>query len=167
MGVQYNGYENHGAFYSDMSAILAANSTKQSGYFAIPHLILQSFDDPISTWRTNAANDPTSFLFSEDIVYQDNSSNLVVLLTKSGGHVGWPTGYFPHSWEYMNTLVAAGFISSYADSIQASEIDGSLSMSDDDKSKHHGCQVATRRNATAALPADRLLPHVSLDRSCF
>jgi predicted alpha/beta-fold hydrolase len=109
-----------------MSAVLTTNSTEQSGNFAIPHLVLQSFDDPISTWRTNAANDPISPLFSKNIVQQGNSRNLVVLLTEKGGHVGWPMGIFSRSWEYMNTQVAAGFVSSYLASVSASSRVGSL-----------------------------------------
>jgi hypothetical protein len=95
-----------------MSAILTVNGTNQTGYFAIPHLVLQSFDDPISTWRTNAASDPSSPLFPHNLVRQN--PNLVVLLTEKGGHIGWPMGWSPRSWEYMNNLVAAGFVSSYA-----------------------------------------------------
>jgi predicted alpha/beta-fold hydrolase len=126
IGVQYNGYKDHHAFYSDMSAILDDNTTEQSGYFAIPHLVLQSFDDPISTWRTDAANDPMSPLFSKIIAQEERSSNLVVLLTEKGGHVGWPVGSFPRSWEYMNTKVAAGFVLSYVESFRSSSTVASL-----------------------------------------
>jgi predicted alpha/beta-fold hydrolase len=158
IGVQYNGYQDHNALYSDMSAVLAANTTEQNGYFAIPHLVLQSFDDPVSTWLTNAANDPTSPLFSKNIVLQEKSRNLVVLLTKTGGHVGWPMGTFSRSWEYMNTLVAAGFVSSYVESVGTSSTILSLQRKD------HESQVRPKYNATTMT--DCLLPVVSLDRVC-
>jgi predicted alpha/beta-fold hydrolase len=116
----YNNYNDHEEFYSDMSAILASNNnTGHRGYFAIPHLVLQAFDDPISTWRTNAANEKSSVLYPSNLVAHEESSNLVLLLTSLGGHLGWPMGWMPHSWDYMNNLVAAGFVSSYVESVKA------------------------------------------------
>jgi hypothetical protein len=93
-----------------MSA-LAPHTNAPSRHIAIPHLILQSFDDPISTWKTNADNDPDNFLYPWNLV--KDQENLVVMLTAKGGHVGWPIGMMPHSWEYMNDLVAAGFVDSF------------------------------------------------------
>lgn len=117
----YNGYKDYEAFYSDMSAVLAgSNDADRRGYyFAIPHLVLQSFDDPISSWRTNAANDPSSILYPSNLVTHEQSSNIVLLLTRQGGHLGWSTGWLPRSWNYMNNLVAAGFVSSYINSKKA------------------------------------------------
>ena len=103
-----------------MSSVLVSNGTAQSGHFAIPHLVLQSFDDPISTWTTNAADDPSSFFYPTNLVRQNEFSNLTILLTAKGGHVGWPMGFYPHNWDFMNSFVAAGFVSSYADVISHS-----------------------------------------------
>ena len=84
----------------------------------IPHLVLQAFDDPLSTWRNNAADDPTSLLFPTNLVADNAQKNVVVLLTAKGGHVGWPIGWWPHSWEFMNDFVAAGFVTAWNEQIQ-------------------------------------------------
>jgi predicted alpha/beta-fold hydrolase len=118
--VKYNGYNDLIDFYSDMSSVLVSNGTAQSGHFAIPHLVLQSFDDPISSWKTNAADDPSSILYPTNLVGRHKSSNLTILLTAKGGHLGWPIGWYPHNWDFMNSYVAAGFISSYADIVSHS-----------------------------------------------
>jgi predicted alpha/beta-fold hydrolase len=109
-GAQYNGFGDLLHFYTEMSAVDPNNPFKK--HFAIPHLILHAFDDPISTWRNNAASDPTSPLYPSTLVNKVQE-NLVLLLTKTGGHVGWPISWWPHSWKYMNDYVAAGFIDSY------------------------------------------------------
>ena len=84
---------------------------KHSRHFAIPHLILQSFDDPLSIWTTNAENDPNSPLYPSNLV--NDQENLVVMLTSKGGHVGWPIGMIPKSFAYMNEHVAAGFVDAF------------------------------------------------------
>lgn len=148
-----------------MSAILASNGTGQSGHFAIPHLVLQSFDDPISTWRTNVADEPSSVLFPKRIVQQESNNNLVILLTDKGGHVGWPVGYFPHTWEYMNNLVAAGFVKSYAECVNASKV--SMRQPENGQNPPDGCEMVGPMNSTAvASTAQRPLPIVSLDQIC-
>ncbi|KAG7353123.1 hypothetical protein IV203_009171 [Nitzschia inconspicua] len=159
IGVMYNGYKDILSFYSEMSAVLATNNTNQSRHFAIPHLVLQSFDDPISSWRTNAANDPSNPFFPSNIVMQENCSNLVILLTERGGHVGWPMGYFPHTWEYMNTYVAAGFVSSYAESLTNVEDFPCRNKTDKDRLK------SGTSNSTFVSSSDGILPVISMNQA--
>lgn len=109
-GAQYNGFASNLEFYTAMSAIDPNNPFQK--HISIPHLILHAFDDPISTWRNNAASDSASPLYPSTLV-NEIQENLVLLLTKTGGHVGWPTGWWPCSWTYMNDHVAAGFVDSY------------------------------------------------------
>ena len=118
-GVLFNGYDSLAEFYTVMSSILPYpqnNSThadvRQS--IPIPHLVLQAMDDPLSTWRTNAASDPKSALYPTKLVSSESQPNLVLLLTATGGHVGWPMSWWPHSWEFMNDMVAAGFVDALA-----------------------------------------------------
>lgn len=94
-----------------MSA-LPPNKTR-GNHIAIPHLLLQAFDDPISTWRSVASNDPSDSLYPWNLV--QNQENVVLLLTEKGGHVGWPIGWCPNSWKYMNDYIAAGFVNAYQD----------------------------------------------------
>ena len=109
-GAMHNGYQNISHFYSDMCAMPPCNV--KHNQIAIPHLVLQSFDDPISTWRSNAANDILDQLYPWNLV-NTREPNVVLLLTDKGGHVGWPVGWWPTSWTYMNDLVAAGFVNSF------------------------------------------------------
>jgi hypothetical protein len=106
----YNGYDNLTHFYTEMCALPPGNTTHN--HIAIPHLVLQAFDDPISTWRSIAANDPSDPLHPWTLVNQ-NQENVLLLLTETGGHVGWPMGWWPNSWKYMNDYVATGFVSAY------------------------------------------------------
>lgn len=64
---------------------------------AIPLAVVHALDDPLITWRAVANVDPTRMVNSGD-------GNLILLLTKSGGHVGWPLGNNPagRGWEWMN-----------------------------------------------------------------
>jgi len=109
IGAQYNGYDDIDDFYREMSSFLPYES--DHSHIAIPHLVLQAFDDPVSTWRSNAADDPKDLLYPTNFVQEQE--NVFILLTQRGGHVGWPIGWWPTSWEYMNTLVASGFIDAY------------------------------------------------------
>jgi len=164
-GVLYNGYEDLQDFYSQMSSVLVANGTKQSGYFSIPHLILQSFDDPISSWRTNAANEPSSPLYPRNLVNREESSNLVVLLTETGGHVGWPMGWFPHSWNYMNNLVAAGFVSAYVASQDKRTESRSGENEQEEFMEHTDVSVGSDQEcATLTLEAQEFLTLASLEK---
>jgi predicted alpha/beta-fold hydrolase len=53
---------------------------------AIPFCLLHALDDPLVTWRTVAANHG---LMHPRNITKTGSGNLLVLLTKRGGHVGW------------------------------------------------------------------------------
>ena len=121
----YNGFENLDDFYDAMSSILDSSSESSESIqqrkmkFSIPHLVLQALDDPISTFRTNASNDPDSTLYVHNLVHKHD--NLVLLLTGRGGHIGWPMGLLPHSWEYMNDRVAADFVLAYEQTLTRNE----------------------------------------------
>ena len=127
-GALYNGYDNITHFYTEMSSILpyrdgcsdvsttrsSSRSNKTSTKrrrIPIPHLVLHAMDDPLSTWRTNTANDPKSALYPANLI--SAQGNLVLLLTSTGGHVGWPMGLWPNSWAFMNDYVAARFVTAY------------------------------------------------------
>jgi predicted alpha/beta-fold hydrolase len=68
---------------------------------SIPLLIVHAFDDPLITWQTVAANQGH---MHPDTLTKTGSGNLFLLLTKRGGHVGWPLGNLPYidSWRWMN-----------------------------------------------------------------
>ncbi|CAN0346745.1 unnamed protein product [Ectocarpus sp. 13 AM-2016] len=77
------------AYYADMSA---AADGKIAG-LRTPTLAVTSLDDPIMT----ADGSP--------IAEVDTIKNLFILLTRNGGHVGWPTGWNPNRnrWGWMST----------------------------------------------------------------
>ncbi|CAM9152607.1 unnamed protein product [Ectocarpus sp. 12 AP-2014] len=85
----YNGYPDVMAYYADMSA---AADGKIAG-LRTPTLAVTSLDDPIMT----ADGSP--------IAEVDTIKNLFILLTRNGGHVGWPTGWNPNRnrWGWMST----------------------------------------------------------------
>jgi predicted alpha/beta-fold hydrolase len=120
----YNGYSSLQQFYSDMGALgdiplsemdrpHVSTLTKPPLLvnLSTPLLVLHALDDPLSTWRTVAAN--RGIMHPSTLVQA--AGNLVVLLTERGGHVGWPMGWRPHlrGWEFMND-VAAGFAEAIA-----------------------------------------------------
>ena len=164
----HNGYKDHEEFYSDMSAVMAFNEKdSQGGYFAIPHLVLQAFDDPISTWRTNAADDPSSLLYPTNLVTQEETSNLVVMLTKQGGHLGWATGWAPHSWDYMNNVVAAGFIASYIASIKHSRSGDELFVDSPNPVSDSVPRTAACLNTTSLqVPRSLSIGSHAIERQC-
>lgn len=121
-GVSLYGYKDLVQFYTDMSSILAHKEEREEDFgieksprrrVPIPHAVLQAMDDPISTWRGNASNDPKSALYHNTLTSAQHQENIVLLLTRIGGHVGWPIGIFPSSWFFMNDIFAAGFITAY------------------------------------------------------
>lgn len=72
---------------------------------SIPLCVLHALDDPISTWRTVAANE--GFMRPDRLV-RSGRGNLMILLTERGGHVGWPLGWLPQrqQWEFMSEAAA-------------------------------------------------------------
>lgn len=123
--VTYNGFNNLTHYYSEMSAMGdttafqrkrnrhtdTANSNNESpsigriGQVSIPFCVLHALDDPLITWRTMGHN--------PDALVRSGSGNIMMLLTKSGGHVGWPMGLNPRSegWRWMHDAVG-GFVTS-------------------------------------------------------
>jgi predicted alpha/beta-fold hydrolase len=122
--VAYNGYDDLVHYYSEMSplgdipldeyyneTLLATNSVGKGARIhnvSIPLLVIHALDDPLITWRTVAAN--RGFLHPSTLT-KSGTGNLFVLLTKAGGHVGWPMGWNPreHRWKWMSN-VAKDFI---------------------------------------------------------
>ena len=72
----------------------ATSNTKYKIHnISIPLLVVQALDDPLITWKATVQN--TGFMHPMNLVNNTSSreltggnSNLLVLLTKSGGHVG-------------------------------------------------------------------------------
>jgi len=82
---------------------------------AIPLLVVQALDDPLITWRATAQNEG---LMHPKNLTSTGSGNLMLLLTKAGGHVGWPTGWLPilDKWMWMSNVV-----SSFGDAVSMSK----------------------------------------------
>ena len=92
--VTYNNFDNLIHYYSEMSAMgdrnpefdLFGNSSDKPtswGRIAdvnIPFAVLQALDDPLVGWRTIGTNDPQGLADS-------GAGNVMLLLTKAGGHV--------------------------------------------------------------------------------
>ncbi|KAL7542377.1 hypothetical protein ACHAWF_007167, partial [Thalassiosira exigua] len=67
---------------------------------SVPFAVLQSLDDPLIGWRTIGTEHPQGLVDS-------GNGNVMLLLTKAGGHVGWPLGSNPkkHAWKWMSNAV--------------------------------------------------------------
>ena len=83
------------------SGLLPEQNTGKVHNISVPLCVIHALDDPLITWRTVAANE--GFMHPENLS-RSGSGNLVLLLTKEGGHVGWPLGFIPsmHKWKWMN-----------------------------------------------------------------
>ena len=117
--VAYNGYDDLEHYYGDMSAMgdtllfssKNANQTTTSisssgnvgeedvgriANVSIPFCVMHALDDPLTVWRT-IGNNPNKLV-------DTGSGHIMMLLTKSGGHVGWPLGTNPKrdGWKFMN-----------------------------------------------------------------
>uniref|UniRef100_A0A7S4NC69 Uncharacterized protein n=2 Tax=Odontella aurita TaxID=265563 RepID=A0A7S4NC69_9STRA len=66
---------------------------------SIPFCVLHALDDPLVTWRTTGHN-PSKLV-------ESGTGHVMMLLTKNGGHVGWPLGMNPRTegWRWMNDAV--------------------------------------------------------------
>lgn len=96
--VRYNQFQDLTHYYSEMSAMgetNATNPTNRISNVAVPFLVIHGLDDPLITWRT--LGDPEQ-------VVKSGSGYIMMLLTKAGGHVGWPLGINPKkdAWKWMN-----------------------------------------------------------------
>jgi predicted alpha/beta-fold hydrolase len=127
---RYNGYADLEHFYADMGAMGDVRLSQlhlpdvcniiprpKICTMATPLVVLHSFDDPISTWRTVAANQ--GIMHPRNLVRA--AENLVLLLTEKGGHVGWPVGMvsFQKQWEFMNEVA-----SSFVEAVVRAKLDG-------------------------------------------
>jgi len=117
--VTYNGFDNLTHYYTEMSAMgdtnmfqskLVNKNVADSGVgrianVSIPFCVFHALDDPITSWRT-MGHDPESLVRS-------GSGNVMILLTDSGGHVGWPLGInsAANGWKFMSNI-AGGFVNS-------------------------------------------------------
>jgi len=109
--VTYNGYDNIMHYYSDMSAMgdyYSSNQTGRISNVSIPLCIIHALDDPLITWRAAVGPD------KPENVVKSGKGYLLVLLTKSGGHVGWPLGINPknYGWKWMHGAVE-GFVDAF------------------------------------------------------
>mmetsp|Transcript_37547 Transcript_37547/g.80102 ORF Transcript_37547/g.80102 Transcript_37547/m.80102 type:complete len:208 (+) Transcript_37547:784-1407(+) len=110
--VTYNSFDNLLHYYSEMSAmgdrepefqLLGPTDSEpldkwgRISNVSIPFAVLQSLDDPLVGWRTIGTDDPKGLVDS-------GAGNLMLVLTKGGGHVGWPLGHNPSklAWKWMN-----------------------------------------------------------------
>ena len=110
--VAYNGYRDLIDYYSDMSALGDVSMEEYASgviprhrrihNISIPFAVIHGLDDPLVTYRTVVSHEegplhPTNLT-------RTGSGNLVLLLTKRGGHVGWPVGWMPHEnrWAWMH-----------------------------------------------------------------
>jgi hypothetical protein len=99
--VTYNSFDSLYHYYSEMSAMgdrepefqlfgpSAGSAASPSGgndewgrigNVSVPFAVLQALDDPLVGWRTVGTNDPQGLADS-------GSGNVMLLLTKAGGHV--------------------------------------------------------------------------------
>ena len=71
---------------------------------SIPLLVVHAFDDPLVTWRATVQN--SGFMNPENLS-KSGSGNVMILLTKAGGHVGWALGLWPtqNKWKWMSDVV--------------------------------------------------------------
>jgi len=102
--VKYNSFDNITHYYSEMSAMgdfQSFQNTQTIGRISNvsrPFLVVHALDDPLITWKV--IHDP-------DKLVNTGKGNVVILITNSGGHVGWPMGLLPnlHGWGFMNGIV--------------------------------------------------------------
>ena len=110
----YNGFDDLDHYYREMSALgdmpdtadhmsVIPDSKGAVHNVAIPLCVVHAMDDPLITWRTVASNE--GFTHPETLT-KSGSGNLMILLTKRGGHVGWPLGWFPvvNKWRWMSEV---------------------------------------------------------------
>eukprot|EP00537_Pseudo-nitzschia_pungens_P008289 CAMPEP_0172364926 /NCGR_PEP_ID=MMETSP1060-20121228/7948_1 /TAXON_ID=37318 /ORGANISM="Pseudo-nitzschia pungens, Strain cf. cingulata" /LENGTH=678 /DNA_ID=CAMNT_0013088057 /DNA_START=36 /DNA_END=2072 /DNA_ORIENTATION=+ len=125
--VPFNGFDDLDHYYREMSALGdiphdpftgKPNDTneKQLGKIhtvSIPFLVVHALDDPLVTWRATVHNE--GFMSPQNLS-RSGSGHLMLLLTKAGGHVGWPLGMWPtrHKWKWMSDIVM-----SFARSVEA------------------------------------------------
>jgi len=81
--------------------LLNSNKNGKIHDVSIPLLVVQSFDDPLISWRATVQN--SGFMHPDNLV-KSGSGNLMLLLTKAGGHVGWSLAVCD-KWKWMSDVV--------------------------------------------------------------
>jgi len=109
--VRYHGFNDIIHYYSELGAMGdwvsfdgGANNAGRISNVTVPLLTVNSLDDPIGDPR--CIRDPAK-------VAKTGMGYVFVLLTKKGGHVGWPLGMNPSTegWRWMSD-VASSFVES-------------------------------------------------------
>eukprot|EP00536_Pseudo-nitzschia_multiseries_P009244 jgi/Psemu1/200246/e_gw1.253.58.1 len=118
--VPFNGFDDLDHYYREMSALGDIPHDPSTGLppadanernlgkiqsVSIPFLVVHALDDPLVTWRASVHNE--GFMHPANLS-RSGSGHLMILLTKAGGHVGWPLGTWPtkHKWKWMSDLVS-------------------------------------------------------------
>eukprot|EP00934_Nitzschia_sp_Nitz4_P008632 Nitzschia sp. Nitz4//scaffold74_size92883//53864//58924//NITZ4_004827-RA/size92883-augustus-gene-0.6-mRNA-1//1//CDS//3329557607//8622//frame0 len=111
--VPYHGFRDLNDYYTTMSALgdipyndKGLPEEENSGKIhsvSIPLCVVQAMDDPLISWRATAQNE--GFMHPSNLV-QSGTGNVMILLTKAGGHVGWPMGWNSPSqkWCWMSDV---------------------------------------------------------------
>ena len=90
---KYHGYKTVFDYYEDMSAggLGDEKGLKRLNGTKIPLLAVHAIDDPIAIYEV---------MLADEVAKTDN---VMLLATKHGGHIGWPTGLFPseNRWNFM------------------------------------------------------------------
>lgn len=92
----YNNFDGVLDYYSNMSACAEDRIEKVS----IPLCVIHALDDPLITWRS---------VGKAESLIESGQGKVVMLITRSGGHVGWPISYTPASkgWVWMNEATSS------------------------------------------------------------
>jgi len=105
--VKYNNYPSIMDYYSDMGAMgdfesWDHNKGGRIANVSVPLLVVNALDDPIAYWKT--LGDPVR-------VSHSGQGYTMLLITRYGGHVGWPLGLDPreNAWRWMSE-VASSFV---------------------------------------------------------
>ena len=97
MVAPYHGYRDVRAYYEDMSAAGAGDAAglAKLARGRAPLLAVHARDDPITAFETTLA--PKIAAAAE---------NVLLLVTKHGGHIGWPLGWRPAEkrWKFMGDV---------------------------------------------------------------
>lgn len=124
--VHYNGFDDLQHYYREMSALGDVEdystdipSRCRIHNVSIPFAVVHALDDPLISFRTVTANEGP---MHPERLTKTGNGNLMILLTKGGGHVGWPVGWFPHDWKYMSALVT-----NYGDALVQAEMEMGVS----------------------------------------
>lgn len=90
--------------FGDNDNYIARDDTSSTSWgrianVSVPFLVVQALDDPLVGWRTIGTQNVQGLA-------QSGNGNTMLLLTKAGGHVGWPLGNNPklNGWKWMNDV---------------------------------------------------------------